>query len=291
VDTNVQGGPLRSGGEDFAWGFGVHAHSELEFELPAIAVSFRTRLGLDQTVGSGGCVRARVLAGPSDTAPLYESDLLIGAAKVLDTGRLPLATDSENNTAERPRLRLVADAAIQDHPREADPLDIRDVFDWLQPLIEVDEAQLKAEIERRAAKNARCVHDGWTVHGEYGKSWRLANRGFLAARPGPAFRACVQPLGGPLRMSQKIKLSAERPVLALLIGATDSLSRPPTVEVLVDGQRVGEPLVPRPIGDQPTPTTINLSSAAGREVLVEVKLTPADDRSLLDWQGSAWMDK
>ncbi|HEY5315141.1 MAG TPA: NPCBM/NEW2 domain-containing protein, partial [Pirellulales bacterium] len=60
VDANVQGGPLRSGGEQFGWGFGVHAYSQLEFDLPPFARSFSVSLGLDETAGSGGCVQATV---------------------------------------------------------------------------------------------------------------------------------------------------------------------------------------------------------------------------------------
>ncbi len=53
VDRNVQGGPLRAGGEEQVRGLGVQAFCELEFELPVTAVSFRTKLALDEVAGRG----------------------------------------------------------------------------------------------------------------------------------------------------------------------------------------------------------------------------------------------
>src|SRR5688572_7246659 len=52
-DRNAQGGPLRSGGEDFGWGLGTHAQCALTFELPPLARRFLAKVGLDELVGSG----------------------------------------------------------------------------------------------------------------------------------------------------------------------------------------------------------------------------------------------
>ena len=87
ADANVQGGPLVSSGQPFDWGFGVHAHHELEFELPEMARAFHTLVGLDQLAGSGGCARGLIyfISGRQATTslaqlqPAYRSDLLIGS--------------------------------------------------------------------------------------------------------------------------------------------------------------------------------------------------------------------
>jgi hypothetical protein len=72
VDASVQGTPLGSGGQDYGWGFGVHAHNELEFALPASARQFSTRLALDQLAGPAGCVRARIVADTGREPAQYE---------------------------------------------------------------------------------------------------------------------------------------------------------------------------------------------------------------------------
>ena len=86
VDRNVQGGPLISGGKEFGWGLGTQAYTEMDFPLPACAVSFRSTVGLDRVVGKGGCARAIVYAQKAEGQPLYRSDHLIGSDKVTDTG-------------------------------------------------------------------------------------------------------------------------------------------------------------------------------------------------------------
>ena len=123
IDRNVEAGPLESAGMVFPSGFGVHAACELQFPLSPLVRSFRTRLGLDRLAGDGGCVRAKVLAGGGDwglgirdskpdsgltaggsreirqshppipnpqslipSKTLYTSEVLVGSAKVLDTG-------------------------------------------------------------------------------------------------------------------------------------------------------------------------------------------------------------
>jgi len=144
ADRNVRGEPLASGGLDFAWGFGVQATSHLEFRLPVCATGFRSWVGLDQSVRSGGCARALVYADSTKRAPLYQSPLLVGSTHVLDTGVVRLPTQQRQAW----RLFLVADAAHNDRPAGTDPWDVRDRFDWLEPRLLLDESKLKMEVER-----------------------------------------------------------------------------------------------------------------------------------------------
>ncbi len=53
ADRNVHTLPMRCADMPFSWGFGVHAYSELAFDLPAAAQTFRTQYGLDRAVGGG----------------------------------------------------------------------------------------------------------------------------------------------------------------------------------------------------------------------------------------------
>ena len=206
-DRNVQGGLLESGGKLAAWGFGVHARSELEFPLPAAARAFRTRLGLDELAGDGGCVRASVAVEPGGT--LFASGLVRGSEQTLDSEWLPLdgkqkqivagtlrVPSAFHGTRSVPgniardwkctvrspafrrffaripakagttnighffprqgtldgkpgRLVLRVEPAWREGPPGTDPLDIRDIFDWLEPIIELDPQQVETELARR----------------------------------------------------------------------------------------------------------------------------------------------
>lgn len=145
ADRNVEGGLLESGGERSPWGFGVHAHSELEFPLPPSAVGFRTRFGLDQLAGEGGCVRAIVFLDTTGTTPLCASEPITGSSKSFETGLL-----TWKGQARAPSRLILQVASVHgQRPEGADPLEIRDHFDWLEPILELDPEQVQAEVLRR----------------------------------------------------------------------------------------------------------------------------------------------
>ena len=158
TDRNSGGGLLYSGGRLHGWGFGVHAYSELTFALPLAAVSFRSRLGLDRLVDTGGCVRGKVYLGSTKTKPVYESPLLIGSKKTADTGAIRIPSSPKG----RINLILQVDPASRNHPPHADPLNIRDKLDWLEPQLTLDQGRLRGEIGRRIASHVPAWH-GWTA--------------------------------------------------------------------------------------------------------------------------------
>jgi hypothetical protein len=133
-DRNVLRQQLRSNNNAYGWGFGVHGDSQLQFELPLTATSFRTQIGLDDLVGTGGCVRASIYLNSVDSEPLFRSDMLIGSRRVIDTGWLQLPVPF----AAPRTLILVTDSAHQNRPPHTDPLDIRDHLNWLEPLLKLD---------------------------------------------------------------------------------------------------------------------------------------------------------
>jgi hypothetical protein len=149
TNRNVQDGPLRCARRDFAWGFGVQADHRLVFELPPLATRFRTAMGLDQAAGSGGCARGivRLLDESADDREVerFRSPQFIGSARMVDSGWIKLPP----SRGKPARLVLVADSCANDTPAAADPLDIRDCWDWLEPLIELDARRLADEIATR----------------------------------------------------------------------------------------------------------------------------------------------
>ena len=147
ADRSEGGGFLRSGGRLHGWGFGVHAYSELTFALPPAAVSFHSRLGLDHIVGERGCVRGKIYLGSTKNKPVYESPLLIGSGKTAETGVIRIPESPEG----RGELILQADPAVRNHPPRADPLNIRDKLDWLEPELILDPVRLAGEVQRHIA--------------------------------------------------------------------------------------------------------------------------------------------
>jgi len=141
-DRSTAGESLASGGKHFAWGFGVHATSRLWFSLPPCVSGFRCSVGLDATVGDGGCVRAAVYRDDMERRPLFRSKHLVGSKQVVDTGELPLWLKQPARS-----LILVADAAAVEAPAGADPLDIRDRVNWLEPLLLLDRDRLQDVVQ------------------------------------------------------------------------------------------------------------------------------------------------
>jgi len=200
TDRCVQGGALESGGTEYAWGFGVHARCELEFELHPCVRRFRARVGLDRAVGTGGCARAEVtlrrdvsdgiigdepqeggrqIAVDEDSAGevgardrrLWQSGILVGSSRVEDSGELDLRGASDR----KERLLLVVDPLVDHRPPGADPFDIRDSVDWLEPVLELDGDALRAAVAARL-RSVLPVFRGWTVRRADGAPAEFRNR-------------------------------------------------------------------------------------------------------------------
>ncbi len=76
VDRNCQGGLLRVGGQEFARGLGVHAPSELRWDLDGSWKELRLACGVDESGSNGtrgGSVRFRVLG---DGKEIWKSEVL-----------------------------------------------------------------------------------------------------------------------------------------------------------------------------------------------------------------------
>jgi hypothetical protein len=308
ADRNVQGGPLEAAGRLYGWGFGVQAASELEFTMPACARTFQTRLGLDRAAGEGGCVRAAVLLDAGGRKALYASPLLLGSGEVLDTGPLRL----ELPAGVAARLVLRAELPGDDRPAQADPWDIRAIFDWLEPQLELDPAQLQAEADRRTTRLIPAWQD-WTVAPRSAPGLRLVNywneegpdhRGG-ADRSG--YRLGVVAVGEPLRVSRVIRVSPQRDRLVLSV-RRPPLATPSHIEIRVDGRMVGEFTVPEvhypppprgpkrpkhnnprrpqeaPLAQTPEALEVSLADYRDRQITIEIVQQGQDARAMVDWR-------
>lgn len=285
ADRNVEGGPLVSGGQPYAWGFGVHAAQELEFLLPPMARSFRSRLGLDQIAGEGGCVRARVVLGSSGAKPAYEKPMLIGSAETFDTGRLALDSPGQSPT----RLILHVNRVRQGRPPAADPFGIRAHFDWLEPLVELDAEQVAAEAFRRAPPRIPAWQ-GWKVVSEGREGARLVNHWDEAASRVPVYRLLAASPKSSLTLTNKLRIGPNKDYLTIAV------HRPPQataskIEIRVDGRQIersGKPLAPldvpaRHAETPPPPLMISLEEFTGREVTVDLVQQSPEEKGLVQW--------
>ncbi len=273
VDENVRGDPLRAGGRDFAWGFGVHAHHELEFELPASARQFRTRLGLDPWAGPGGCARGRVQLGEQT---LFESPLLVGTAPAVECGPLPVRG--------RGKLSLVADADARERPRGADPFDIRDIFNWLEPMVELAPAELRREIEPHFF-GAQPLLAGWAPDPAEAPNWRLVNHFDDAEAGEPTFRQLLV-IDAPVTFSRQLSVDPKSPTALLRFGRPGNRSGQAKFEVSINGRRILRDTLPGPTPSaEPLRVLIPLKTAAGKTIDFTLRLDPAGKPAVVDWRG------
>ena len=280
-NRNSAGRPLRSGGRQYAWGFAVHAYSELRFPLPRCASAFRSRIGLDRLVGSGGCVRARVYVGSTTGKPVYEGPLLVGSKKTADTGRVRL-----HLPAEGPRhFILQADPAYRDSPAGADPLNIRDELDWLDPWLELDTAKLQDEVRRRVGPMI-AESQGWTLGLDRRGVYTWTSHLDEIEGPGAGcFRTMLRAQGHPVRLSRTMTVRPTDKWLAVSVGLpTAPDPRPDAVALHVGQARIQPRKIPirQRWQDRPAPIVFPLEKYQGRKITLE--LTQPAGGKPLHWQ-------
>jgi len=272
-NRSVRGTPLAAGGKPYGWGFGVQAACDLSFPLPAIATGFRSGLALDEAAGRGGCAKGLVRLDSSAAPPLWQSGLLVGTGEPGDTGLVALQPKPDGSSL----LVLSAAEAHQERPPGADPFDIRDTLDWLDPVVVLDPSRL-AETIRARLPGTIPAWDGWTLTLPPGAMLTVKD----VAAPGGAVRQ-IGPTTGELVLARSIECDERAQFLMLGVGrwAGSSGSR---VEIRIDGQPVAAADVPeRPADALPTAYRLPLAGFAGRTVKVEIVHKPADANGLIAW--------
>jgi len=273
TNANLTGRPLRSGGRQFAWGFAVHAYSELRFELPRFARAFSSSIGLDASAGVGGCARARVHLGSVGARDAYESPLLIGSRKIVDSGRVSLAFKED----QPPSLILQADPVGRDAPPRADPLNIRDKLNWLDPIVELDKTALQARLVRHIGP-LLTGRPEWRVRAARPVDWTWT--GVLTDSPTPGvkrFSTLIAPGDTTLRVSRKMKIGPKDKLLAVYVNAVGrrkSIDRAITLKI--DGGEIKARKAPvRQVWRRnEAPLLFPLDQYEGREVTLELAQAP-----------------
>jgi hypothetical protein len=276
-DRNVQGGLLAAAGLPFGWGFGTQAFSKMTFPLPPFATAFRTAAALDAAAGGGGCVKALVHLGDAAAQPLWQSDVLVGSREPIDTGSLAIPPASTGAAGPR-ALVLVADAAHEDRPPDADIHDIRDVFDWLDPVVSLAPEGLAAAVRDRLPATISAWRD-WEIVGQ------------------PTIRTLVDPLappdlpqslrqslvaGGETMLRRRFAVAPE--MTHLVVGVSRTAATASRFAIRIDGVSVAEDDVPeRKPGATVLPFVLPLARFTGREITVEIVHRASDDKSFVEW--------
>ncbi|WP_166830848.1 NPCBM/NEW2 domain-containing protein [Thalassoroseus pseudoceratinae] len=290
TDRSVHAETLRSADEEYPAGFGVHAKNSLTFALPAAATAFRSQFGLDQSTGKGGCVRVRVFID-TQSKPLYESDLLIGSEKVLETGELKLPI--VENRPDR-QLTLTVDPVLTGRPAGADPFDIRDSLNWLSPTLTLDADRLWQDIQQRSL-DAMPVLADWESS-ETRENVRLFSFWDETIENDPRYRIAMAIDSSYTVFSRTLTFDPEDRWLSIAVSQIAAKVPDSRLVVLFNKQVVGDwnpPVMRRHL--DPQALAIPLHEWQGRPVHVElVQWVPTDDdgqpkppevRSAIDWRG------
>jgi hypothetical protein len=283
TNRNARGGVLRCGPRDYGWGIGVHAYSELHFPASPLVVAFRSEVGLDRVVGGGGCVQARVFADDIRRKPLFESPMLVGSTETAKTGRLAWPA-----AAPKPReLVLQVDPAHASRPAGADPLDIRDTTDWLDPVLELDPAALRTEVHRRVPLQL-AAWQGWTLEPTDTVKWPLVFSE-PASRSGRYLRAVA---GGnkPLVWSRTFTADSLGDWLIIAVAQGRSQNNRPRIQVRVNAEVACEQDIPfrEPYQADLEPMVVPLRdyrASGARELHVEVRQSGGEPNTPVEWRG------
>jgi NPCBM/NEW2 domain len=283
VDRNVKQQPLHSGGKLYASGFGMQSFTELEFELPATVRGFRALVGMDEQAARSGCGQGRVYIDRTADKPLWQSKVLVGSGEVTATGRLPLKGPAQGEKT----LTLIAEAPTDDRPAGADPLNIRSFVDWLEPEVELDLDQLRAEVQKVLPESIPAWQ-GWTVSAPGGE-FRLADRWENRDLAAPRYRRDTVVQRGSLRLMRQLEVGPNQNFLCL------SVSREPNqvggwAEVRVDGRPRGDVTVPpwerttTGVWLDPPASFVPLAKYRGKTVTIEVEYHPAAENGTVEWR-------
>lgn len=286
-DRSVQGQTLDVAATPFPGGFGVQARNELSFDLHPAVRTFRTRVGLDQAAGDGGCAQALIFLETDQRRPLFQSQTLVGSKTVVDSGSQSLAL-----TPGKPaKLVLVADPMLQGRPAGTDPFDVRDFVDWLQPELELDPAAVKSELRQRSLARVAALA-GWSMSPADLEHVKLVNHWDESNPRDPRFRVLVSADLPFVAASTRMRIGRSQRWLSVSATRPPTKTTPVRVQVRIEGQALGEFEVPaNPSPAIPDPVLIPIETFQGKTVQVEMIQIPEKSDGAVDWRGVAAVER
>ena len=301
-NQNAQRQNLISNALHFGWGFGVHAPTELSLPLHRVVTHFRVRAGLDQSVMTGGCARGIVLITSKTPAELQRTGIMIGNRSLHDTNWLAVSVPDHGQSA----LVLRADPVISDRPANADPFDLRDRLNWLEPEWRLDRIKLQQLVSRRVRKIVPSLA-GWTLHNRLHPETPKPNRAdqpdiesnastkpIVAAVPyrdetiaeSTRTRIAIRPTERFVVVKRTYKVGRKARWFAVAVSRTKG-STPGWLQVRADGRVIGQgEIAERRARTDPEPVVIPIAHLAGKVAVFEIVMIVEGAQSNLDFRGA-----
>ena len=255
-DRNVLKGPLRTKALFSDQGLGTHSKSTLTFSLPQGSIAFRSWIGLDDSAGNGGCVKCSVLQDSTSGKKLYTSDYLQGQ------GVPQLIKVALDKNAKQ--LVLVTDFAHKGRPKNADPWDIRDLTNWLSPLVKV---KIENQKPIAAGDYIACL-SGWQINNarndlRLAAHWKNGQKYWIFGF-GSVRHQTVQ-------LTRTLEIDSDHVPLHLRVSGQQGNPRVHEVKLIIDDKQDGS-LKTRGNSDQNIDYKWNLAKHAGSKINLKIDI-------------------
>jgi hypothetical protein len=269
----------------------------MTFAAPPLVQQFHAWAALDEAAGHGGCVRLAVQIRDAQTnapvKPQFQSKILVGSQEVVEIG--PLKFDAATTTGKTPvssaALVLIADPVHRGRPAGADPLDIRDTVDWLQPLFELDADRLRVAVAEQASRMVPAWQ-GWTLEEAESAPVTLVNVWDETDSRALKFRLQAGPRQRLITLSREAEITPEQQALLLAVNRLGNQSTAATLVVEADGKVLGQfEVPPRHSQGGPDPIWVPLDSLLGQTVNLRVTQPALGPQSLIDWHAAVLVDR
>jgi len=302
---SVQSTAMRNNRQLCGWGFGVHAPTSLAFPIHPVVRQVRSRTGLDQLVGQGGCARAEIAIQSKRTQPFFRSEVFIGSEKSEDTGWKNVSVTEGKSD----HVILTADPIINQRPEVADPFDVRDCLNWIEPEWKLHKVQLVKEVARRTPGRI-SVLNGWDISSRLKP--KSSNNDQTSTKVTSAesedtplvvqniwdktitederSRLLIKASGPFTVFRQRRQIEKQHRWLAACISKPANSTDPATIIIRIDGRAMIEANVPvRTSRQDPDPVLIPVSEFQGMKPTIEIVLLNAGDKSFVDWRGISFL--
>lgn len=264
VNRNLKDDVMITESRVFGWGFGVPSGSEMVFSLSPLASAFRTNIGLDKLADDGGCIRAVVTVVDKAEHAIYESPLLVGSAQLCDTGPLQLPAEGQGG-----QLILRVDEAHENRPPAADPWNVRDLANWGEPLLTLDQTMFTNVLQQKKSQLI-WAWQGWQVLDDH-TPVRIVQALNQSSANYPTFR-WVQEFDTQFAIEQTLTIPDQVKTLAVLVSRPRGVPHY-RVEIFANDQSLASGDVPERGGwNLPPPIEADLSQFVNQKTRLRVLL-------------------
>jgi hypothetical protein len=214
---------------------------------------------------------------------LFTSPSIVGSGQVIDTGPISLAADTGPRT-----LVLQVREHHDDRPTGADPFDIRDAADWIEPVLNVALADVTPPLAGRLARQLAAWQSWQLVSETSDLAWSTVYDQLSSGLP--SYRLAVSANQKPLVLERELTLQADQRWLVVHATCGQKADAPPRIRVLADGNLLAAFDVPLLDRDHPSarPQAIALSDVApDKPVRLRVEQLPNAAGTAVLWHSLA----